>query len=177
MTSPIFRKSVTVCSTRHVTNLLKMYREIQIHCCIYNQIHKHTLMLLHILCGLVCSSYSTFVLMTGYSQLHFIEIMIFASSLSLGTILLLLGLHYPSKLLRLSVKTLRILRNAWSLNKRRVSINTEYLSECMAIKKSFKSLPTISIKYLQTSRFDKLTPLVLFKFSIRTAINMVLIDK
>lgn len=146
------------------------------HCNMYNQIHKHSLMLLQIFCGVACSSSAAFVLITQGSKLHLMETMLFVNALVTGAVLLLLGFHYPSKVKELSSQALWLLRN------KMLSIQTSpYFIQSQGFKfiflqKSFKGMTGISIRYFQNNQFEKITPLALFDFSMATAINLVLME-
>lgn len=169
----------------------QMYREIQVLCTCYNNIHRYLLIPVYILMGVNCFCFSTDILVSRFHQLDFTAVTAFSNALLLGTIIMLLCFHYPVQVLTTSRITLRkcqlevgrILKSAEVTRLIRMVDGSASLEEAvlnrrrLLLKKCCKALPPVKISFFRSNYFDRMTPLVLFKFCIRMAIKLTLIEQ
>lgn len=120
-------------------------------------------------------SCSAFILTTRFEELHFTGFSIFSNAWLLGTMIILFCFHFPASVFRTSGSTLRQCKIATRLVV--VKSKRSNWEQVRLLSKYWRSFPTIRIYFFNRNYFGKLTPLVLFKFSSRISINMMLMER
>lgn len=158
-------------STSQFLELMQLYREIQILTGIYNGIHRTSLLPVYISIAIMCFSGAIYVLVAGYQQMDILAKIIFSNGLLMGVMIIIVCLRYPVKLncgsrgiLKTLVVALRIVKDG------------NLLSPAQ-LQKHRVSLRYVRISFLHCNFIDRYTPFVLFHFSLRTAIKLMLVDK
>lgn len=169
-----------------IEGLLKsvsIYRQIDLLVSRYNKIHRKILIPFSILGGVMCSCIPGFVLISRSRQLDFSSAFIFVNLILMGVNYLLVCLHFPATLNKTSLKTLsvfkiRVLSPIQCFEVKPVFMWGNYRTGAggrKLLRKYWKSMSPLKIRFLHSNYLDRLTPLVFFKLSIRVAIQLTLI--
>ncbi len=152
-----------------------MYREIQLLSSIYNKMHRFLLVPVYIITAVVIFSCCTYIIITRYNEMHILGMMIFTNGMIFGTLIMLFCFHFPATVFGTSGVTMKRCKVAT----RMIVVKSEGVSamKVRLLKKYWKSFPPIKIYFFHRNFFGKVTPLVLFKFSSRIAINLMLLDR
>ncbi len=127
-----------------------------------------------ILGGIVCFSVPAFILISGSSSIHFSAVIIFANLIGVGVMAITVCFHFAAQFNKLSISTLRKFRKN---HFRKSSENISSAHSKKLIRKHLRSMKPLKIKFLHCNYFDRLTPLVFLKLSMRLAIQFTLINK
>ncbi len=148
---------------------MQYYCQLQLLTIIYNNIHRKILATQLILGGIWCFSVSAFVLISKASSIRFSAVLIFSNLMVLGIADILVCFHFAAMFNKMSILTLARFRSSLVL------VNELYKRKL--VRKYLRSMSPLKIKFLHCNYFDRLTPLVFFRFSIRLAIHLTLINQ
>lgn len=155
----------------------KTYREIQLILISYNCIHRKILFPLLIIAGILCLSGGAFILISLSTQLQFTTVVVFVNVMVLGAGSILVCFYFAALVYKISVQTISLFK-CTLLYCGSDLIGNQWMSKNMKFKfsrKFVRSLCPLKVRFLHSNYFESLTPLVLFKFSIRLALQLMLI--
>lgn len=166
----------------------KMFREIQLLANIYNRMHRFLLIPVYIVKAILVFSCCCFVITTRFHELHFTGMMIFSNAMSLGIMIMLFCFHFPATVFKTSGVTARkgkiatrmvFLKNKLKSSRGGTHVDNanEESEKFKLMRKYWRSFPLIKIFFFHRNFIGRLTPLVLFKFSSRIAINLMLMER
>ncbi len=169
-------------SSKSLFRSMQQYGQLQLLCTIYNNIHRKVLMPILIIGGILSSSGAAFILISSSSSIHFSAFLIFANLYGIGVSILFVCFYFAANFNKLSVVTLAKFRKYLVHSRYDTSNFKEFalfneMSKRKLIRKFLRSMRPLKIKFIHGNYFDRLTPLVFFKFSMRLAINLTLINK
>lgn len=164
-----------------IRNRIQLYRELQILTQLYNNTHKILEVSVHILLGIFCFIACSQGLLSHFRELDISARFLLSSAVLWATIIILFCFHFPvkikltSRICQRKCKTVGadIFRKNCSINRVAKDQNEIYL----LFVKSYKSCAPLKIKFFSSNHFDRLTPLMFFKFSVQMAIKLTLIEE
>lgn len=169
--------------SRNFLHFFVTYRQIQLLSNSYNNIYRKLSYPLQILGGIVCLSGSTTILISKFSNTDYSALMIYTNLAMVGCIEILVCLHFAAMFNKTSHSTIALFKRKLLLFRVRPPIgittlaNFKESSGCLINEKYMRSMIPLKIRFLHSNYFDSLTPLVFFKFSLRLAIQLTLINK
>lgn len=158
---------IRVTKRNQIQNSVRMYREIQLLCSLFNELHKLHVIPASILIAMVGTSVSLFMLVSRRVDKDFQITFLFGNCLVLGIAVILLGFHFAVKLYS-DNRNLLILQPYLR--------NTKTSTERRMMRKYWRSLPLLKIFFFQSNFFESTTPLVILDFSMNLAINLILLE-
>lgn len=182
-----------------LAEVIQVYREVQILCTEYNNLHKVLIVSVYIIFGISCFCCSLHGLIANFRELDVTSGIILSSAVVWGAVLLLFCFHFPVKVFTRSRKVLancnasvmnmhinscrNVMKglsnnrhNYWTQTRGNKHHQRNKLS-LLLFRKYCLSFEKLKIFFFWGNYFDRLTPLVFFKFAIRMAINLTLIEK
>ncbi len=119
---------------------------------------------MHIVASTLGFCVSALVLIARSSELHFTEAFVFLNTMCLTTVIMLVCFHYPATI------------NSQCMVLKKKLSESVMSSQSKLIKKSARSLVPLRVHYTD-SKFCRMTPMDFYKFSLKVAIKLALIEK
>lgn len=159
-------------SPKSICKNTEMFREVQLLCCFYNDIHKKRIMPTYVLHWVLCSSVTLFTVVSKFVR-DPLAMLIFGNGLamSIGTIMLVY--HLPVKLF-IESSNLMDSKPYSQWKKRSVALEDQKIVQLT--RRYWRSFPILKVFMFETNFFDSSTPLVILDFSINQAINLILCE-
>lgn len=148
-----------------IDKIVGMFRETQIICGLYNDIHSMFVMAPLIISGLMGISVPICMLVTNWGSLDVQMVLVSCNLILICAGFIMLVSHFAVKFY-LENKGLLASRNFGS----QVSMRARKLLE-----RYWRSFPVLKIFFFQGNFFENSTPLVLFDFSLNCAIDLILL--
>ncbi len=160
---------------------IKIYRQINILCIIYNSIHRKSMAPLMVLGAIACFATPAFLLISRIHQIYFGAVSVFVNLLEVGVALTIISFYFAAIFNKISLKTLAKFKKCvvvmHKTSSTMQSVSTEHTRNMKFIRRNLVSLCSLKIRFLHSNYFDQLTPLIFFKFSLRLAINLSLVEQ
>lgn len=149
--------------------VVQMFREAQLLCAIYNDIHKRHMIPLSMVMAVAGSSISLFALVSRWSNMDLKTVLVFGNGVAMGINVVVITF-------RLAVK-LRVESNMIKpLFVRRERNNGIDKKSSRILQRYWKSFPAFRVSFFETNFFDRNTPLVMLHFIFDGTINLILLD-
>lgn len=152
--------------------IIRMFREIQIICFLYNDIHQYHIIPATVLLTTIITPVCIFVFTWGSGNLNFITFLFFSNILVVGICSIFLCSHFPALLYSLSKRLL--VSNSRLLFYSKVD---ETFKNIRIVKKYWRSFPLFKVCFSSCNYFESGTPLIILNFSMHLAINLILLGK
>lgn len=162
-------------TSQNIHKYLKTYRQIQLIVIFYNCIHRKLFLPVLIIAVIMCLSGSAFVLISISTKIHFTALFIFLNLFIVGVACVFVNFYFSAMLYQISNINLALFKKCF-IRVQTLEFSNEFKERKFA-RKYIRSLCPLKIRFLHSNYFDRLTPLVLFKFSMRLALQLSLIKK